>query len=108
MQTSGFISQIAAALGIALAGMVLAQRAGSDAPEPTPPSGLVQARLEPQVQVGQTVDPNALHQITRPGLYGINRSPEGSRYGVLEGRLIRYDPGTMRVQSVIRPSRILD
>lgn len=108
MQISGFISQIVAALGVALVGTVLAQQAGSDSPEPGDPVPVADVRMTPQVQVGQPIDPALLHDISRPGLYGINRLPEGSRYGVLKGQLIRYDPATMHVQSVIRPVAILD
>ncbi|WP_142662449.1 hypothetical protein [Paracoccus laeviglucosivorans] len=60
-------------------------------------------------QVGERISPENLHRISRPGLYGISKSPDGSDYGVLEGRLIRYDPHTMQVQSIIREvDQILD
>lgn len=54
------------------------------------------------VRVGETIDPAQLHPVRRPGLYGVSVSPDSSRYGIVEGRLIRYDPTSLRVQSVIR------
>lgn len=61
------------------------------------------------LRIGDAIEPSAIHLITRPGLYGIGNPPRGSRYGVAEGRLIRFDPQTMQLQSVIRAvDRILD
>lgn len=53
-------------------------------------------------RIGDRISEDKLHPVTRPGLYGIGRVPSGSSYGVSEGRLIRYDPETMQIQSVIR------
>lgn len=77
---------------------------------PTPDQRLGIAKLDGLPQVGQRIDPDALHRIKRPGLYGVGTSVDGSsNYGILEGRLIRYDPDTLRVQSVIREvDQILD
>lgn len=62
-----------------------------------------------QLRVGTAVDMASLHRISRPGLYGMSQSPQGSSYGILGGRLIRYDPETLRVQSIIREvDEILD
>lgn len=52
--------------------------------------------------VGAFANPERLHVISRPGLYGIGDPPAGSGYGVLDGRLIRYDLRTGMVQAVIR------
>lgn len=61
------------------------------------------------LRVGERLNPRDLHMIQRPGLYGISQSPEGSAYGVVQGRLIRFDPGNLQVQSIIREvDRILD
>lgn len=43
-----------------------------------------------------------LHEITRPGLYGLGRAPGDNRYGVIGDKLVRYDPQTGRILSVIR------
>mgnify|MGYP001606084420 CR=1 FL=1 len=53
-------------------------------------------------RVGETIDPGQLHPVRRPGLYGVSEAPDSSRYGIADGRLIRYDPTSLRVQSVIR------
>lgn len=53
-------------------------------------------------RIGDRIGQDSLHPVTRPGLYGIGRAPSGSSYGITEGRLIRYDPETMQIQSVIR------
>ncbi|MFO1139910.1 MAG: hypothetical protein U1E41_12640 [Paracoccus sp. (in: a-proteobacteria)] len=61
------------------------------------------------VRVGQSVQADKLHRITRPGLYGMSEPPGGSAYGVVDGRLIRYDPKDGRVLSIIRQvDEILD
>lgn len=52
--------------------------------------------------VGDNLDPARLHVITRPGLYGLNRTAPGDRFGVVEGLLVRFDPTTMRLKSIIR------
>ena len=61
------------------------------------------------VRVGDRVDLRRLHRITRPGLYGMSHPPTGSRYGIVNGNLIRYDPRNVRVLSIIRLlDRIVD
>lgn len=52
--------------------------------------------------IGDHLDAAQLHRVSRPGLYGISQPPQGSAYGVIEGRLIRYDVDTMHIQSIIR------
>lgn len=51
--------------------------------------------------IGDPLDPARLHVITRPGLYGLtgNRS---DRFGLLDGKLLRYDPGTMQLRAILR------
>lgn len=53
-------------------------------------------------RVGKKIDPAELHPVRRPGLYGVSDSPDGSRYGIVNDRLIRYDPASLRIQSIIR------
>ncbi|WP_253879795.1 hypothetical protein [Paracoccus aminovorans] len=61
------------------------------------------------LRVGGTVDAALLHPVTRPGLYGMSQPPAGSRYGIIAGQLIRYDPDSVQVLSIIRQvDRILD
>lgn len=62
-----------------------------------------------QFKIGSRLEPELLHVVTRPGLYGMGRPPPGNRYGIINGRLIRFDPETMKVLSVIRDvDEILD
>ncbi len=102
---------LAAAIGLAIAGVALAQQV--DAPEKQlavqdVTIGVV-ADGTGKLRVGASIDPDRLHRVTRPGLYGISQSPSGSNYGILEGRLIRFDPEGLRIQSVIREvGEILD
>lgn len=125
------ISSAVLAAGLAAATMALTQalpqgpRPGEptdDTPRPAAAStragfgmALTPARLVPtaatarnplaqagEPQVGARIDPARLHRVTRPGLYGVGHSPPGSSYGVIGGRLIRYDPDSLRVQSIIR------
>lgn len=55
-----------------------------------------------QFRIGDRLDPHDLHVVTRPGLYGIGTPPPGSNYGIFNGMLIRFDPESLRVQSVVR------
>ncbi len=55
-----------------------------------------------EVRVGAVAGPQDLHPITRPGLYGVGRAPQGNKYGVIDGKLVRYDPQTMQILAVIR------
>lgn len=60
-------------------------------------------------QVGQPVDGGQLHRVSRPGLYGMSQPPAGSAYGIVDDRLIRFDPESGHVLSIIRQvDRILD
>lgn len=51
--------------------------------------------------VGDRLDPARLHVITRPGLYGLSGNT-GDSFGVVDGMLVRYDPGSLRLKSIIR------
>ncbi|WGR62546.1 hypothetical protein E3U26_17470 (plasmid) [Paracoccus ferrooxidans] len=61
------------------------------------------------LRVGDRLDSARLHQVTRPGLYGMSEAPSGSRYGIVDGKLIRYDPESAQVLSIIHQvDRIVD
>lgn len=61
------------------------------------------------VQVGAAVTPGKLHRVSRPGLYGMSEPPAGSAYGIVDNRLIRFDPDSGRILSIIRQvDEILD
>ncbi len=54
------------------------------------------------LRVGNKIDAHDLHVVSRPGLYGIGIAPRGSQYGIIDHRLVRFNPQTMQIQSVIR------
>ncbi|RMC37883.1 hypothetical protein [Paracoccus alkanivorans] len=59
--------------------------------------------------VGDTLPPDQVHIITNPGLYGLGPEPAGSKYAVAGGKLIRINPKTGKVLSILRSqSEILD
>lgn len=66
------------------------------------PASRVKATSIGSFHIGDKIPFEDVHIVTRPGLYGIGAAPRGSLYGIIDGRLIRYNPETMRVQSVIR------
>lgn len=101
---------LAAATAAVLASVALADQVGRAA-DPGAPAETRQAANDSRagVQIGGRLDPARLHPVTRPGLYGMSQPPSGSRYGIVEGRLIRYDPDNAQVLSVIREvEQILD
>lgn len=105
------IYSLLAAATVICSGMALTDQVVLSDPPPTPQFELASqdAAQDEGPLIGQRLEPESLHRIKRPGLYGISQSPDGSAYGVAEGRLIRFDPAELRVQSVIREvDRILD
>lgn len=54
------------------------------------------------LRVGAQVDPEQIHVVTRPGLYGIGHVPAGCQYGVIDGYLVRFDSETSRILSIVR------
>lgn len=52
--------------------------------------------------VGDRLDPARLHVITRPGLYGLGGRGAGDRFGIIDGMLVRFDPASLRLKSIIR------
>ena len=62
-----------------------------------------------QLRVGEMIAPGEFHPISRPGLYGLAPAPHGQGFGIVEGKLFRYDAQSMQVMSVIRQiDRVLD
>lgn len=61
-----------------------------------------QAKKLPMLQVGQYLDYDRAHLITRPGLYGLNDAPYGNRYAIIDGRLVRVDDSTGKILSILR------
>lgn len=67
------------------------------------------ARRRPSLQVGESYDPAKVHLVTEPGRYGLGTPPQGSQYAVIDSYLVRVEPGSMKVLSVIRlVNEILD
>lgn len=59
--------------------------------------------------VGDTLPAGEVHIITNPGRYGLGPAPAGSAYAVAHGKLIRIDPNSGQVLSVLRAqAEILD
>ncbi|MDQ1899448.1 hypothetical protein RAH32_03180 [Paracoccus sp. WLY502] len=40
--------------------------------------------------------------IERPGIYGLGSELPGSRYAIVDGHLVRVNPNTMQLQSILR------
>lgn len=59
--------------------------------------------------VGDKLPAGQVHIITNPGLYGLGPAPAGSAYAVANGMLIRIDPKSGQVLSILRAqAEILD
>lgn len=54
------------------------------------------------VVVGDRIDWDRAHIVTRPGLYGLAVPPQGQRYAVVDGRLVRIDEQSARILSIVR------
>lgn len=98
---------------IGLESVAMAEQDGRGGPATDNPAALgatgngKAGRASPQV--GQSVDGGQLHRVSRPGLYGMSQPPAGSAYGIVDDRLIRFDPESGRILSIIRQvDRILD
>ncbi|MFD1795426.1 hypothetical protein FQV27_05390 [Paracoccus aurantiacus] len=62
-----------------------------------------------KVTVGEAVEADEIHLISHPGRYGLGPDLSGSRYAIVSGMLVRINPKTLKVQSVIRRvEKILD
>ena len=51
---------------------------------------------------GDVLDASDVDFIERPGYYGLGSELRGSRYAISDGHLVRVDPDSLRVQSVLR------
>ena len=60
----------------------------------------IEARQD--ISVGDTLPRDQVHIITEPGVYGLGRNVPGSEYAVANSRLIRVDPKTLKVLSILR------
>ena len=59
--------------------------------------------------VGDVLPAGEIHIISNPGLYGLGPEPANSKYAIAHGKLIRIDPNTGKVLSILRSqSEVLD
>lgn len=66
------------------------------------PACLPPGQAKKGIGVGQIVDLDRVHVISRPGLYGLGSAPAGQRYAIVNGRLVRVDRDTGRILSILR------
>lgn len=55
-----------------------------------------------EIKVGDVLKRDQVHIITEPGRYGLGRTVGDSQYAVANGFLIRIDPASMKVLSILR------
>ena len=59
--------------------------------------------------VGDALPASDVHIITKPGLYGLGPEPADSKYAVAAGKLIRINPESGKVLSILRSqTQVLD
>ena len=54
------------------------------------------------LSVGDVLDWDDIHIVNQPGLYGLGNPPDGNRYAIVDGRLVRVESETGRLLSIIR------
>lgn len=54
------------------------------------------------IHVGDVFDWDRGHRVRYPGRYGLDPAPYGSRYAIIDGRLVRVDDDTNKVLNIIR------
>lgn len=57
---------------------------------------------EAKLREGDMVPTGKAKLIERPGLYGLGPEQPGSRYAVVEGKLVRLDAKTLKILSILR------
>lgn len=85
--------------GLAIAPTVL--------PVPRPPQAQETAATRPAQALrsprpGEVLDAGKVDFIEEPGHYGLGADLRGSRYAIAEGHLVRVDPDSLEIQSVLR------
>lgn len=60
------------------------------------------SHVDSEIDIGEVAPAGGTHLITRPGRYGLGPEVPGSQYAVVGGMLVRLDPHTLQIQSVIR------
>lgn len=71
-------------------------------PACVPPGQARATRDHYQLRVGDVIDLQHVHIVTRPGLYGLDAPRSSDRYAVVNGRLVRVDESTGKILTIIR------
>lgn len=104
--TESSFRRLVLAAGAALILALSIHNLSTSEPENAPRA--VQSAL-PAFEVGDSLSSDAVHLIEDAGHYGLGAAPEGSRYAVAGGKLVRVDGGSLMVRSILREQqRILD
>ncbi|WP_347138439.1 hypothetical protein [Paracoccus sp. SSK6] len=94
LQPAVIATALAAAIVIALSGDYDLQAQGT-------PQGEVKVKVR-KLTPGDVLDAKDVDFIERPGFYGLGSDLRGSRYAIIDGYLVRVDPDSLQVQSVLR------
>lgn len=52
--------------------------------------------------IGDLIDWNDVHVVTRPGRYGLSMPPSGNRYAIVDGQLVRVNEDSGKILSILR------
>lgn len=52
--------------------------------------------------IGDFIDWNDVHVVTRPGRYGLSMPPSGNRYAIVDGQLVRVNEDSGKILSILR------
>jgi hypothetical protein len=64
-------------------------------------------QTEPRVLTpGDRLSADDINFIEQPGRYGLGSDLRGSRYAIVDGHLVRIDPQTMELQSILRKDSV--
>ena len=65
------------------------------------------ARVEPRLMMpGDILPAEDIDFIEHPGRYGLGTELRGSRYAIVDGHLVRINPETMELQSILRKDSV--
>lgn len=54
------------------------------------------------ISIGDIINWDLAHAVTRPGLYGLSNPPSGNRYAIVDGRLVRVNRDNGKILSILR------
>lgn len=94
-------------IAAAAAAAVLIAISSNEAPQAQGTTQAAMARSEQKpLRPGDILSPNATKFIDFPGRYGLGTDLPGSRYAIVDGHLVRIDPDTMELQSILRKDTV--